>query len=86
MNWQHQITDELQNLTKNDRLVQLNYLYEFGPRCRFNQQFRQLWSQYFKQHPSLSSNQMKILLTTKHFYSLNTLLTKQDTLTDATQS
>ena len=86
MDWQHQMADELQNLTGNDRLVQLNYLYEFGPRCQFNQQFHQLWSQYFQQHPSLSSNQLKILLTTKHFHSLNALLTKQDTLTDATQS
>ena len=82
MDCQYQMTDELQNSTENDRLVRLNLLYEFGPRCQFNQQFRQLWSQYFKQHSFRSSNQLKTLLTTKHFHSLNTLLGKQDTSTD----
>ena len=86
MDWQHQMTDELQNLNNNDRLLHWHYLYELGPRCRFNQQFQQLWSAYFRQHPSLSPNQLKILLITKHIHSSNTLLAKHDTSTYSMKS
>lgn len=56
--------------------IHFNYIYEYGPRCQFNQQFNQLWSQYFNNHPLLSNKHCPVLLKTKHFHSLNDLLTQ----------
>ncbi|CAF5163811.1 unnamed protein product, partial [Rotaria magnacalcarata] len=33
-----------QQIDDNGHLIRLNYLYEQGPRCQFNQEFYQLWS------------------------------------------
>lgn len=74
MNMQHDLSQKLQKFDDHDRLINFNYIYEYGPRCRFNQQFHQLWSYYFSKHPSLSKETSKILLTTKHYHSLHTLL------------
>lgn len=71
MEMQHKHSDHHQG-----HLIHLNYFYEYGPRCRFNQEFHHLWSQYFNNHPLLSNENCKILLTTKHFRSLNVLLTQ----------
>ncbi|CAF1388486.1 unnamed protein product, partial [Rotaria magnacalcarata] len=43
-----------QQIDDNGHLIRLNYLYEQGPRCQFNQEFYQLWSSYFKNHSTLS--------------------------------
>ncbi|CAF4567441.1 unnamed protein product [Rotaria sp. Silwood2] len=48
-----ELSEELQKFDDNDRLFQLNYIYDFGPKCRFNRDFRRLWSEYFKHHPIL---------------------------------
>ncbi|CAF1203482.1 unnamed protein product [Adineta steineri] len=74
MSMQYELTDQLQQFDNQDRLIRFNYLYEWGPRCNFNQKFLDLWSEYFCRHPLLSKEKLKILLTTKHEYSLNTLL------------
>ncbi|CAF1451550.1 unnamed protein product [Adineta steineri] len=71
---QYELTDQLQQCENQGRLIRLHYLYEWGPRCNFNQKFLELWSEYFRRHPLLSTEKLKILLTTKHEYSLNTLL------------
>ncbi|CAF4372262.1 unnamed protein product, partial [Adineta steineri] len=71
---QYELTDQLQQCDSQGRLIRLQYLYEWGPRCNFNQKFLDLWSEYFRRHPLLSTEKLKILLTTKHEYSLNTLL------------
>ncbi|CAF1316459.1 unnamed protein product [Adineta steineri] len=71
---QYELTDQLQQFDNQGRLIHLHYLYEWGPRCKFNNKFHQLWSEYFHHHPLLSKEKLKILLTTKHEYSLNTLL------------
>ena len=74
MTMQYELTDKLQQFNDKGQLIQLNYRYEQGPRCEFNEQFRRLWSHYFHQHPSLSKDKAKVLLTTKQQYSLNVLL------------
>ncbi|CAF3677425.1 unnamed protein product [Rotaria sp. Silwood1] len=70
-----ELTQELQKFDQNDRLIQFNYIHDFGPRCRFNREFYQLWFHYFQQHPKLSQEKCKIILQAKHFHSLNSLLT-----------
>ena len=77
MHVQYELTDQLQKFDNENHVIHLNYLYELGPRCRFNQEFQQLWAFYFKNHPTLSKDKLKILLTPKHFHTLNTLLTKE---------
>jgi formyltetrahydrofolate hydrolase len=74
---QHELSDKLQELDDNGDVIRLNYLYEFGPRCQFNEQFHSLWSNYFNNHPTLSKKKSKIILTTKHLHSLNALLARQ---------
>ncbi|CAF1403740.1 unnamed protein product [Adineta steineri] len=74
MYMQYELTDQLQQCDNQGRLIRLHYLYEWGPRCKFNQKFLELWSEYFRRHPFLSQEKLKLLLTTKHEYSLNTLL------------
>ncbi|CAF2084607.1 unnamed protein product [Rotaria magnacalcarata] len=77
---QYELTDKLQQFNDKGQLIQLQYRYEYGPRCEFTQQFHQLWSQYFHQHPTLSNEKVKVLLTTKHQYSLNSLLTEEKSM------
>ncbi|CAF4330785.1 unnamed protein product [Rotaria sp. Silwood2] len=67
-------TDQLQVLDNQARLIRLHYLYEWGPICEYNQKFLQLWSQYFRHHPILSNDNSKLLISTKHQYSLNALI------------
>ena len=74
MHMQHDLTRELELFNSRNHVLHMDYIYEYGPRCRFNHCFRQLWSNYFSQHPNLSSSNNKLLLTTKHYNSLNSLL------------
>ena len=75
MSMQHTLTDELQNFDDNNHLIHLNYIYEYGPRCRFNEQFYQLWYDYFNKHPTLSKDKLKLIVTPKHYQTLYTLFT-----------
>ncbi|CAF2034186.1 unnamed protein product, partial [Rotaria magnacalcarata] len=77
MTMQYQLTDKLHQFNDKGQLIQLNYHYEQGPRCEFNEQFHRLWSHYFHQHPTLSKEKTKVLLTSKQQYSLNTLLAEE---------
>lgn len=74
---QYELSDELQKFHNTKHLIHLYYPYELGPRCEFNQAFYHIWHKYFKEHPHLSKEKSKILLTTRHQYSLNILLTYQ---------
>ncbi|CAF4310012.1 unnamed protein product, partial [Rotaria sordida] len=65
----HELSEQLEKFNNNGRLIQFNYIYDFGPRCRFNREFDRLWSHYFQKHPILSEENSKIILTTKHFHS-----------------
>ncbi|CAF3327476.1 unnamed protein product [Rotaria socialis] len=77
MTMQYELTDKLHQFNDKGQLIQLNYRYEHGPRCEFNEQFHRLWSHYFHQHPTLSKEKTKALLTTKQQHSLNTLLAEE---------
>ncbi|CAF3104674.1 unnamed protein product [Rotaria sp. Silwood2] len=70
----HTLSEQLRKFDANGCLFQFNYIYDFGSRCRFNREFYQLWFHYFQHHPKLSRENCKIILTTKQFLSLNTLL------------
>ncbi|CAM4867967.1 unnamed protein product [Rotaria socialis] len=59
---QHELPDQLQQFDNNGQLIHLNYLYEYGARYQFNEQFHRIWSEYFNQHPNLSIQKCKILL------------------------
>ncbi|CAF3822543.1 unnamed protein product [Rotaria sordida] len=74
---QDDLTDKMEKLDSTDNLIHLNYFYDFGPRCQFNQQFHDLWDHYFDHHAILSKEKSKIILTTKHFHSLNAFLTQE---------
>ncbi|CAM4844330.1 unnamed protein product [Rotaria magnacalcarata] len=50
----HELSDQLQQFDDKGQLIHLNYLYEYGARCQFNEQFHRIWSEYFNQHPNLS--------------------------------
>ncbi|CAF4309896.1 unnamed protein product [Rotaria sp. Silwood2] len=69
-----ELSQQLQKSDDTNCLFQFHYIYDFGPKCRFNREFRQLWHQYFQQHPTLSEEKCKIMLNAKNFHSLNTLL------------
>ncbi|CAM2711106.1 unnamed protein product [Rotaria socialis] len=77
MTMQYELSDKLQTFNDNDCLIHLNYLYEFGPKCQFNQQFHCLWLESFNQHANLSKDKVKVQLTTKHQHSLNSLLARE---------
>ncbi|CAM4841013.1 unnamed protein product [Rotaria magnacalcarata] len=77
MTMQYELSDKLQTFNDNDCLIHVNYLYEFGPKCQFNQQFHCLWTESFNQHANLSEDKVKIQLTTKHQHSLNSLLARE---------
>ncbi|CAF4574311.1 unnamed protein product [Rotaria socialis] len=59
---QHELSDQLQQFDDKGQLIHLNYLYEYGARYQFNEQFHRIWSEYFNQHPNLSIQKCKILL------------------------
>ncbi|CAF4866958.1 unnamed protein product, partial [Rotaria magnacalcarata] len=59
---QHELSDQLQQFDDKGQLIHLNYLYEYGARCKFNEQFHRIWSEYFNQHPNLSIPKCEILL------------------------
>ncbi|CAF5117651.1 unnamed protein product, partial [Rotaria magnacalcarata] len=59
---QHELSDQLQQFDDKGQLIHLNYVYEYGARYQFNEQFHRIWSEYFNQHPNLSIQTCKILL------------------------
>ncbi|CAF4958577.1 unnamed protein product [Rotaria sp. Silwood1] len=69
-----ELSQQLQKFDDTGCLFQFHYIYDFGPKCRFNREFQLLWHQYFQQHPNLSEEKCKIILKAKNFHSLNTLL------------
>ena len=72
----HHLTDELQRFDDQGKLFRFFYFYDYGPRTQFNQDFHDLWSTQFHNHPQLSDTHVKILLTTKQLHSLNALLAR----------
>ncbi|CAF2061495.1 unnamed protein product [Rotaria magnacalcarata] len=77
---QHELSDQLQQFDAKGQLIHLNYLYEYGARCKFNEQFHRIWSEYFNQHPNLSIPKCEILLNAINVHSLNVLLSNQKSM------
>ncbi|CAF3826272.1 unnamed protein product [Rotaria sp. Silwood1] len=83
--YRQQLSVELEKFADNGRLFAFHYMYDFGPRCRFNREFRRLWFAYFQHHPVFSEPNSKITLTSKNFHSLNTLLAFENPLNSIQQ-
>jgi hypothetical protein len=64
-------------LTCNQKMVHLYYLYDWGPRHTFNQNFDPLRWEYFEKDSTFAATGVEIKLRTKHCYSLNALLAPQ---------
>ena len=77
IDWQRELNNKLETVDNNGNLIRLNYLYEYGPRCQFKEDFHVIWSKYLNTDPQLSEKTSTILLTTKHVHSLNALLSQQ---------
>ena len=71
---QRVMSEKIQRVNDERKLFHFHYLYEYGPRSKFDESFRHLWMQYFKQHRLFSPERSKIILTTKHQHSFNTFL------------
>lgn len=66
-----------EELDDKERVLRLHYLHDYGPRARFRDRFNQIWTTYLRDDYHLSNEKTKIILDTKHVYSLNALLTEQ---------
>ncbi|UJR12579.1 hypothetical protein I4U23_016755 [Adineta vaga] len=59
--FQQEHSEKLQELDDKNKVIHFNYFYDYGPRCEFNQDFRDQWSKSFVHHPTLSSDNRKVL-------------------------
>jgi hypothetical protein len=62
-------------LKTNKQLINLFYLYDWGPRCQFNEKFKKLWSSLVVNDSNLHTKNLRLQLSTVHCYTLNALLT-----------
>ena len=69
--------EKYQEIEDKERVLHLHYLHDYGPRARFHERFHQIWTIYLKEDPQLSNEKTKIIVHTKHVYSLNALLSEQ---------
>ena len=69
--------EKYHELEDKERVLRLHYLHDYGSRTRFHERFHQIWTTYLKEDPQLSNEKTKIILRTKHVYSLNALLGEQ---------
>ena len=58
-------------------IIEFTYLYDYGPYHEFKNKFSHIWSTYTNSHPTLSLQQLKILLNVQHLFSLNNLLAQK---------
>jgi hypothetical protein len=77
INLQRTISDKTQALEDTEYIFRFSYPYDYGPYIKFKEKFHELWSTYLKDDCQLSHKDTKILLNTKHLFSLNTLLARQ---------
>ena len=74
---QHKTADNKQKLEDNNHVLYFSYPYDYGPYNQFNEKFLAHWAADLKDDPKLPSKDIKIILNTKHIYSLNALLAQQ---------
>lgn len=77
INVQRTIYDKNQELEDKEYIFHFSYPYDYGPYRQFNKKFHEIWKKYFNDDDQLSHKDTKIVLNTKHLYSLNTLLAQQ---------
>ncbi|CAF3881794.1 unnamed protein product [Rotaria sp. Silwood1] len=78
---QKHVLQEEQELHKNQRLIQLHYLFDWGSRCQFNEKFYECWSEILEKDPHFKQYGLKIKLNPKHCYTSNSLLAQSNTHT-----
>jgi hypothetical protein len=66
-----------QLLKSKNQLFHLHYLYDWGPRCQFKNQFKKLWLDSFKDDPRFAQSKLIVKLNTIHCYTSNALLAQQ---------
>ena len=69
--------EQQQRLEKNCPSIQLYYLFDWGSRWKFNEEFYKLWSTNIEADPTFKKYRLKIKLNSKHCYSSNALLVQQ---------
>ena len=62
------------------KLIQFDYVFDWGSRYQFNQQFYHLWASILNSDSTFKKYGLKIQLNTKHYYLSNTLFCRE--LTD----
>ena len=73
INLEKQHRQQQEQSRMNNEIVHLQYLYDWGPRCRFNHNFRILWLTRIINDPGLKNRIIKLKLNTIHCYPLNAL-------------
>jgi hypothetical protein len=73
------VQQQQQRWNANHILVDLYYLYDWGPRYEFNKNFDILWYKHFEKDPNFVNTTIKVKLRTRHCYSSNALLAQQQT-------
>jgi hypothetical protein len=77
INLERQYRKQQQQWRLNHQWIHLHYLYDWGPRCTFNRQFKQLWSDLIRQDPAFVDTDLKLKLSSVHCHPLNALLTQE---------
>jgi hypothetical protein len=67
--------EEREQLKKDHRWIELYYLYDWGLRYKFNENFHKLWSTILERDVKFKKYGLKIKLYTKHCYLSNSILT-----------
>ena len=71
--------EERKELENKHQLIELYYLYDWGSRHEFNQQFYKLWTEIINKDPTFLKHGLKIILSSKHCFLSNTLLVQYKT-------
>ncbi|CAF1352319.1 unnamed protein product [Rotaria sordida] len=75
---QQHILNRNRELKQNNQCFRLSYLYEYGPKHKFNEELQEILSARLNpSNPSSKANKINIRLTTKLHHSLNALLSQQ---------
>ncbi|CAF5160408.1 unnamed protein product, partial [Rotaria magnacalcarata] len=79
MSEQRQFLQKKQDLLKRNRRFHLSYLYDnMSPKGIFNKKLREILSQNIQlENTTFENNKLQFIITTKHQYSLNSLLSEQ---------
>ena len=74
---QQRAAEKNEELETNDRIARLSYRYEYGSKHLFDTKLREILSKHLDTPDQPTKNKIKIILATKHRYSMNALLSGQ---------